>query len=205
MPKKNYHHGDLKNALTKAGVDILGKKGVAGLSLRKVAQKAGVSHAAPYAHFADKQALIAAISTEGYQKLFNQLVAIREKYQADPKRQLVEAAWAYVQFAQTDPAHFRVTFSSAVEHEKDYPALVEMTEKSFGEVVRIVEACQTSGLLRNGPVDMLAVSVWSIVHGFASLLIEGQISHTVLDRMTVREMLIVTLNQITLIQLDSSK
>jgi AcrR family transcriptional regulator len=201
MPKKKYHHGDLKNALIKAGVDILGKDGVAGLSLRKVAQKAGVSHAAPYAHFADKQALIAAISTEGYQKLFDQLVAVREKYQDDPRRQLVEAAWAYVQFAQTDPAHFRVTFSSAVEHEKDYPALVEMTGKTFGEVVGIVEACQASGLLRSGPVDMLAVSVWSIVHGFASLLIEGQISHTVLDRMTVRELLISTLNQITLVPL----
>lgn len=205
MPKKKYHHGDLKNALTKAGVDILGKEGVAGLSLRKVAQKTGVSHAAPYAHFADKQALIAAISTEGYQKLFDQLFIIREKYQADPKRLLVEAAWAYVQFALTDPAHFRVTFSSVVEREKDYPALVEMTSKSFGEVVGIVEACQADGLLRSGPVDMLAVSVWSIVHGFASLLIEGQISHTVLDRMTVREMLIHTLNQITLIPIDLRK
>ena len=62
MPrKKSYHHGDLKNALIKAGADILSKEGVSALSLRKVAHKAGVSHAAPYAHFADKQALIAAM------------------------------------------------------------------------------------------------------------------------------------------------
>ena len=67
MPrKKSYHHGDLKNALIKAGADILSNEGVSALSLRKVARKAGVSHAAPYAHFTDKQALIAAISTEGY-------------------------------------------------------------------------------------------------------------------------------------------
>ncbi len=135
MPRKTYHHGDLKNALIKAGVDILAKEGVAGLSLRKVAQKAGVSHTAPYAHFTDKQALIAAISTEGFRMLYEQLTAVRMKYQDDPRRQLVEAAWAYVQFAQNEPAHFRVAFSSAVEHEKDYPALLEMIRKSYGEVV----------------------------------------------------------------------
>jgi AcrR family transcriptional regulator len=202
MPTKNYHHGDLKNALIKAGVDILAKDGVGGLSLRKVARQAGVSHAAPYAHFDDKQALIAAISTEGFRILYEQFISIREKYKTDPKRQLVEAAWTYVQFAQNDPAHFRVTFSSAVEQEKNYPALVEMTRTSFDQVVQIVAACQAIGLLRSGPVDVMAVSVWSVVHGFASLLIEAQISHTVLNRMSVRELLIFTLNQITLVPLD---
>lgn len=198
MSTKKYHHGDLKNALIQVGVKILSKDGIGGLSLRKVAQEAGVSHAAPYAHFADKQALIAAISTEGFRILFEQLSEVREKYQADPRRQLVEAAWVYVQFAQNDPAHFRVTFSSAVEREKEYPALVEMTGKSFGQVVKIVEACQASGVLRSGPVDVMAVSVWSIVHGFASLLIEGQISHTIFERMSVRNMLIFSLGQVTL-------
>lgn len=198
MTTKKYHHGDLKNALIQAGVKILSKEGIGGLSLRKVAQEAGVSHAAPYAHFADKQALIAAISTEGFRILFEQLNDVREKYQSDPKRQLLEAAWVYVRFAQTDPAHFRVTFSSAVEREKEYPALVEMTGKSFGEVVKIVGACQAAGLLRSGPADVMAVSVWSAVHGFASLLIEGQISHTVLDRLSVRELLEVSLDQLIL-------
>jgi AcrR family transcriptional regulator len=204
MPVKKYHHGDLKNALIQAGMEILSKEGIGGLSLRKVAQQAGVSHTAPYAHFADKQSLIAAISTEGYRRLYEQLGAIREKYKPDPRRQLVEAAWAYVRFAQTDPAHFRVTFSSAVEREKDYPALVEMAGKSFNQVVQIVAACQAAGVLRPGPGDALAISVWSIVHGFASLLIEGQISHTILERLTLRQMLIFTLNQVTLAEFDSS-
>jgi AcrR family transcriptional regulator len=202
MPVKKYHHGDLKNALIQAGVTILSKEGIGGLSLRKVAQQAGVSHAAPYAHFTDKQALIAAISTEGYRRLFEQLEIIRRNYSTNPKRQLVEAAWAYVRFAQTDPAHFRVTFSSAVEREKDYPALVEMAAKSFAQVVKIIAACQEAAVLRTGPEDALAVSVWSIVHGFASLLIEGQISHTIVDRMSLRELLIFTLNQVTLAELD---
>jgi AcrR family transcriptional regulator len=201
MAEKKYHHGDLKNALIEAGAEILSKEGVNGLSLRKVARKAGVSHAAPYAHFPDKQTLIAAISTEGYRMLYERLDAAVQRYREDPHRQLVEAAWAYVSFALSDPAHFKVTFSGVVEKEKDYPAYVELSKKSFGLVIQIVAACQAAGILKPGSADATAVSVWSLVHGFASLLLEGQISHTLLDRMTVREMLIFSLNQITLAEL----
>lgn len=202
MPKKKtYHHGDLKNALIEAGAEILSKEGVSGLSLRKVAQKAGVSHAAPYAHFADKQALIAAISTEGYHRLYEALDAVGQRYACDPLRQLVEGAWAYVQFALNAPDHFKITLSGVVEKEKDYPAFVEMSRQSFALVVQIVEACQKARVLNRGPSDLIAVSLWSLIHGFVSLILEGQISHTVLERYTLREMLILTLNQITRVEL----
>ena len=131
MAKPHYHHGDLKNALIAAGIDVLSKEGIHALSLRKVAQRAGVSHAAPYAHYADKQALIAAISTEGYRRLYEALRAIGERYDGDPLRQLIEGAWAYVQFALQDPNHFKITFSGVVEREQAYPAFVEMSGKSF--------------------------------------------------------------------------
>ncbi len=201
MAGKKYHHGDLKNALIRAGLEILARDGIDGLSLRKAAQEAGVSHAAPYAHFTDKQALVAAISAEGYRLLFNQLKAVREAFQDEPQRQLVEAAWAYVQFAQSDPAHFRVTFSSTVKQEKDYPALVEITAKCFEQVVSIIASCQAAGVLRPAPPEAMAVSIWSAVHGFASLLIEGQISHQLLDQMTIRQALVFTLDQLTLVAL----
>ncbi len=202
MPKKKtYHHGDLKNALVEAGAEILSKEGVSGLSLRKVAQKAGVSHAAPYAHFADKQALIAAISTEGYHRLYEAIDAAGQRYAGDPLRQLVEGAWAYVQFALNDPDHFKITLSGVVEKEKDYPAFVEVSRQSFALVVQIVEACQKAGVLNRGPSDLIAVSLWSLIHGFVSLILEGQISHTILERYTLREMLILTLNQITRVEL----
>jgi len=197
MPRKSYHHGDLKNALIQAGIQILAKEGVAGLSLRKVAGKAGVSHAAPYAHFTDKQALIAAISTEGYRRLYERIEDIIRQYADDPSKQLIETAWAYVDFALTDPAHFKITFSGVIEQEKEHPTFVEMSQKSFESVVRIVEACQARGVLESGPSDLMAVSVWSLVHGFASLVLEGQVSHNLLDRMSLREMLIFSLNQIT--------
>src|SRR5687768_3740282 len=131
MPRKHrpYHHGDLKNALIAAGLDILSKRGVSALSLRSVAQRVGVSHTAPYAHFADKQALIAAISTAGYERLYEAMRAVVAEHQNDPARQLLEGAWAYVQFGLEDPAHFKVTLSGVVEKEQDYPAFVEVSKK----------------------------------------------------------------------------
>jgi AcrR family transcriptional regulator len=200
--KKAYHHGDLKNALIKAGADILSKEGVSALSLRKVAQQAGVSHAAPYAHFADKQALIAAISTEGYKQLYEQIAQAADRYRSDPLRRLVEASWAYVQFALDEPAQFNVTLSGMIEKEQDYPAFVETARQTFGLVVEVVTQCQQAGLLRPGAPDLAAVGVWALIHGFVTLLLEHQISHTVLERYTVREMFICTLNQITLAELE---
>jgi len=201
-PRKGaYHHGNLKNALIKAGVDLLAKEGVAGLSIRRVAQKAGVSRAAPYAHFADKQALIAAISTEGYSRLFDAMERVADRHRDDPGAKLVDGAWAYLKFALDDPDHFKVTTSGAVEREKDYPALVEMSENCFSLVLRIVEECQACGILREGPADLVAVSVWSLMHGLISLVLENQIPHALRDRMSIRELLIATLNQITLADL----
>jgi AcrR family transcriptional regulator len=201
-PKKGpYHHGNLKNALIEAGVDLLSKEGVAGLSLRRVAQKAGVSRTAPYAHFADKQALIAAISTEGYSRLFDAFRRVAERHEGNPGAKLVEGAWAYLKFALDDPDHFKVTTSGAVEREKDYPSFVEMSEKCFSLVLRIVEECQARGVLRPGPSDLVAVSVWSLMHGLISLVLENQIPHALRDRLSIRELLVSALNQITLIEL----
>jgi AcrR family transcriptional regulator len=198
-----YHHGDLKNALIQAGIEILSTEGFHALSLRKVAQRAGVSHAAPYAHFADKQALVAAISTEGYRKLYDCLASAVEQYRHDPLRQLIEAAWAYVEFALHEPAHFKLTISGVVEKEQDYPSYMEMTRKAFQLVVEVTEACQQAGILKPGPSDQVAVSVWSLVHGFTSLVIEGQISSSLVDRLTLREMLIFSLDQITIVPMDA--
>jgi AcrR family transcriptional regulator len=200
--KRTYHHGDLKNALIEAGIEVLAKEGVGSLSLRQVARKAGVSHAAPYAHFADKQALIAAISTEGYRALYDKLARVVQQHNGDPMRQLVEIAWAYAEFAVTDTDHFKITFSGVLEKEKDYPAFVEISKKSFDLVVEVVEACQAKGVLPDGPSDLIAVSLWGMLHGLMSLVLEGQVSHTILDRVTLRELVVYSLSLITLTKID---
>ncbi len=199
MPKKKtYHHGDLKNALIKAGVDILAKDGVSGLSLRKVASKAGVSHAAPYSHFADKQALIAAISTEGFRQLYERVSVVAEENKTKPSMQMVEVAWAYVQFAMDDRDQFKVMFSGILEKEREYPEFVVEAQRNFQLVKMIVEANQAAGVLRSGPSDLVALSAWGIIHGFVMLLLEGQISHTVLEQMSLRELVEFQLEQIML-------
>lgn len=203
MPTSNYHHGDLKNALIKAGVQILAKEGVSGLSLRKVAKQAGVSHAAPYSHFADKQALIAAISTEGFKQLYIQIEGIIKAKKDEPSTLLVETAWAYMQFAMNEPDRFKLMFSSVLEKEKEYPDFVHFSQENFLQIVNVVNVCQAAGVLRSAQADLTTVSVWGAVHGLVMLVLEGQISHTVLDHHDLKEMLVFTLNQLALVELTA--
>ena len=202
---KPYHHGNLKNALIRAGIEILSTEGARGLSLRKVARRAGVSHAAPYAHYADKQALIAAISTEGYRRLYDAVAGAARRHAGDPLRQLVESAWAYVRFALDEPDHFRITLSGLVEKEKDYPAFVEIAQKSFGAVVDVIAGCQAAGVLDPGPPELMAATVWAQVHGLALLLLEDQLPHAVLDRYTARAMFLFSLGRITRVKIDPKR
>ena len=196
MPRKNYHHGDLKNALIREGVEILAKEGVDGLSLRKVAQKAGVSHSAPYSHFPDKQSLIAAISTEGFNQLYRELQSVVARFKEDPKRQLLDGAQAYVQFAMNNADTFKIMFSGVLEKEKEYPSFVDASRKTFELVVRIVQSCQELGILRITSPEMMAVAVWGQVHGIISLALEGQISHAVLEHHTIQDVVSFSIEQL---------
>lgn len=193
MTNTPYHHGDLKNALIQAGLEILASEGLGGLSLRKVAQKAGVSHAAPYSHFADKQALIAAISTDCFKKLHTELEAVQAE---SPTELLVETAWAYLQFALTHPERFKLMFSDVLEKEKDHPDFVETSQRSFRKLVEVTGICQQAGVLKPGPSEATALTVWSAVHGLSLLLLEGQVPHTLVDSMGARGLLTHTLSQI---------
>jgi len=176
MKQDNYHHGDLKNALIDAGINILRQEGVRGLSLRNAAKQAGVSHSAPYAHFKDKQALIAAISTRGLQHLYQEVSRIAARYRAQPAAQLFEVAWAYTEFCINDTGLFNIIFSSILEREHDYPEFVDISHQNFALIVDVIENNQQARILRQGDPKLTAVSIWSMVHGFISLVLERQIS-----------------------------
>lgn len=198
----SYHHGDLKNALIQAGTEILSREGVRAISLRSVAKRAGVSHTAPYAHFADKQALIAAIAAEGYKKLYQQLSAA-QRPDDDPLTRLMAMAQAYLQFALDEPDHFKITFSGVVEAEKDYPEYVEQSKRCFALVVAVVADCRANGFFAEGDTQLIAVSTWSCIHGFVQLLLANQLPSVLTAQYSIHEMFRLHLRQF--LQIDTGR
>ncbi|MEV0154791.1 TetR/AcrR family transcriptional regulator [Micromonospora sp. NPDC050686] len=154
----SYHHGDLRRALLDAAAEAMAESGVAELSLRDLARRAGVSHAAPAHHFGDKAGLLTALATEGYQLLGE---ALREGDDG-----LLEAGVAYVRFAVRHPAHFEVMFRPDL-HRADDQDLAAARARTR-ELLRGGVAQHTG---RDPDVDSLAA--WSIVHGFATLWLSG--------------------------------
>ena len=188
-----YHHGNLKEALIAASLDILSKNGIEGLSLRNVARQIGVSHTAPYNHFPDKQALLAAISTAGYEQLYLILLDAFVKTKNTPAEIIPEVAWAYLQFALENPAKFKLMFSGALEEERNHPDYEAISLKSIALFEEIILFCQEKGQLPAGNVEQIAVKLWSLVHGFTYLMLENQFPGEYLKNKDLRE----TLKRIT--------
>lgn len=188
MERETYHHGDLKEALIEAGIKILKEEGINALTLRSAARAAGVSHSAPYAHFKDKQALLAAISTRGFHRLFGELIQAGHKFAEDPRVLLLETGWAYVEFARSEPAFFKLMFSGILENEHSYPDFMKAVQLTFSKLVEVVETGQNANILPAGKSDETAIAIWSMVHGFISLYQEHQLPGQVLRRHLLKEL-----------------
>jgi AcrR family transcriptional regulator len=170
-PAPDYHHGDLRSALLKAGLQILRARGLAALSLREVARKAGVSHQAPYHHFATRGHLLAAIAAEGFSELANQLDAIQAK--ADSPVSAAQATGVrYVTFAAENPERFRLMLGAEIGPREPYPELAAAAERVFNALVRPFGIPAKRG--GNGP-DAVVLTLWSTVHGLAALVVDGQV------------------------------
>jgi AcrR family transcriptional regulator len=159
-PKGQYHHGNLRAALVDAGAIVLESRGVEALSLREAARRAGVSQTAPYRHFENKQALLAAVAGDGFQLLLEELKAAAVPYEDDPAEAITAMGAAYINFAAEQPARFRLMFGRDILQRHKYEALDNVTE----------ELADTIGGMLPNPA--LGLGLWSAMHGLAWLLIE---------------------------------
>jgi AcrR family transcriptional regulator len=156
-----YHHGDLRRAVLAAAVAAIAESGPAGISLRDLARRAGVSHAAPAHHFGDKPGLLTALATEGYDLLADAVTAAQQR-----TGDLVETGVAYVRFAVDHRAHFEVMFRPDL-YRADDPDLRAAGQRAADALAAAVGTVPRE---RAGPDPALAaVAAWSIVHGFATL------------------------------------
>jgi AcrR family transcriptional regulator len=168
MPsKKAYHHGHLQEALLDAAIQLIAEIGANGFTLREVARRAGVSHNAPYRHFADREELLASVALQGFREL-NQAMQDAAARQSTPLDRLKHAGIAYVEFALRRPEHFTVMFDAALPQAKA-PASPKDDEVAFATLVAFVKASQESGDLPAGDTLQLALLAWTMVHGVAKL------------------------------------
>jgi AcrR family transcriptional regulator len=171
---KSYHHGDLRNALIQAGLELLAEGGVHELDLRKVARRAGVSHAAPYRHFADKQALIAAINEEGFHWLTERIQSTLHDVSEEPVEQMLGIALAYVRFAQENPWLMREMFSGLTIEREMFASLNTASKRVYRLYAEVIKHGQERGKIVDGDPAALAGVLWSVLHGLAMLIIENQ-------------------------------
>ncbi|GAA0765483.1 TetR/AcrR family transcriptional regulator [Ideonella azotifigens] len=181
QPKAGYHHGDLARALVVAATRLVEAGGGGRLTLRAAAQAAGVSVAAPYRHFADREALLAAVLAEGFGELARRTDAARLAA-AEPLAALAATGLAYVQFAAAHPRTYRLMFGPECD-KASHPALMQAGHAALGVLHRAVADCEAAGLLRKGAnVQQVALAGWSLTHGLASLHVDGLLAGTSADQ-----------------------
>ena len=170
--KRAYHHRDLRQALVAAALDALPDVGAQGLSLRDIARRAGVSSAAPYHHFADKDALVAAVAGECAQLLLAALEAAVAEAGDDQRRRFQLTGVAFIRFAVAHPAHFRAMELPGMTT-KMPAAIRRRFEAFYVEEERRMREAQRQGYIAPLPFDRMILAATSLVHGLAHLLING--------------------------------
>jgi AcrR family transcriptional regulator len=165
MTEKPYHHGALRAALLAAAEQELAERGMEGFSLRQVAKRAGVSHAAPAHHFGDAKGLLTALAAEGFRR-FQSTLDAEEVGAAGDRDRAVRAGLGYIAFATTRPALFKLIFAADKPDFSD-PDLLLAAEAAYQHLVGLVRP------LGGGPADVAAL--WAMSHGLADLARGGRL------------------------------
>lgn len=178
--KPSYHHGNLKHALIEAAIDCIRQEGADNLSLRALARKVGVSQAAPYRHFADKQALLEEIVEDGFRILSTEMQSAMAQYADEPQQALLIGGQTYVQFAQAHPERYRLMYLLKNQDSGSESAAVpEQMSGCRYDAYALLETTLDKGIehgqFKVHDRDATLLSIWSMVHGFANLVIDGTI------------------------------
>jgi AcrR family transcriptional regulator len=178
--RDSYHHGDLKRALTSAALSLVAERGPKGFTLTEAARRAGVSAAAPYRHFTDKAHLLATVAEQGFLDLHAALTAGVDAA-SGPSDRLIGIGRAYVRWAVDHPDQYRVMFG-ADNDKAQHPSLAVAAGQAFGSLLDAIAVAQDAGLLRGQEPREAAGPLWSLVHGIASLAIEGELRNVGIDQ-----------------------
>ncbi len=172
-PRRGYHHGNLREALIDAARDLIAAKGTGGFTFAEAARSAGVSPAAPYRHFRDRDALVADVALQGFEKFAASLSRAWDTGQPDPFTAFERLGHAYLAFARAEPAYYSAMFEGGLSLE-EHPELRQAGDRAFAIVRAAADAlAETLPPERRPPGLMMALHIWSVSHGIASLFARG--------------------------------
>jgi AcrR family transcriptional regulator len=174
MHKQPAPRADLRERVLRASVELIDEQGLEALSMREVARRANVSHQAPYHHFPDRAAILAAICERGFELLTQRLQRAREGSKG-AFDEIERASVAYITFACEESAYFRVMFRPELVHQERYPNVVNTADSAFAHVPQMLAACVHEGLRVDPNEEAMVIALWSMVHGCACLLIDGPV------------------------------
>jgi AcrR family transcriptional regulator len=171
--RRGYHHGNLREALIEAALELIGAKGPAGFTVAEAARVAGVSPAAPYRHFRDADALLAEVALRGFDRLTELLTKAWNNGRPAPVRAFEDLGRAYLAFARDEPAYYAAMFDSRIPMD-DQPNLQAAADRAFAVLREASD--QVSATLPKGrrpPSMMMALHIWALSHGVASLFVRA--------------------------------
>ncbi|MBX6321115.1 MAG: TetR/AcrR family transcriptional regulator [Rhodospirillaceae bacterium] len=167
--RRGYHHGNLREALIQAALALIAQKGPAGFTFADAARSAGVSSAAPYRHFRDREALVADIARRGFELFATALEQAWNEGRPDPYTAFEAAGRAYLAFARNEPAYYSAMFEAGLPM-NDYPGLREAADRAFAVLRHAAEVlCALLPRESRPPALMMALHIWAMSHGIASL------------------------------------
>jgi AcrR family transcriptional regulator len=172
-PPRGYHHGNLKEALIRAALELIAQKGPAGFTFAEAARWAGVSPAAPYRHYRDRDELISDVAKQGFVRFEQALLRAWDEGRPKPSEAFDRMGKAYLQFARTEPAYYSAMFEAGIALDGN-PELREAGDRAFNVLRQATETMIATMPAKNRPpVMMMALHIWALAHGIASLFGRG--------------------------------